>query len=118
MATLEQIETKMKKLRAQADALIAKRSSTVIANIQALMSKHGLTIADIDTHLGGKKRGPKHGTGSADAKEVSAPKYRDPKTGATWSGRGRAPGWIANTAILQAGVSGHGDQDCTLPGTQ
>ncbi|MDR5736254.1 MULTISPECIES: H-NS family nucleoid-associated regulatory protein [Caballeronia] len=23
-------------------------------------------------------------------------KYRDPKTGATWSGMGRAPGWIAN----------------------
>ncbi|MBO1859091.1 H-NS histone family protein [Burkholderia cenocepacia] len=24
-----------------------------------------------------------------------APKYRDPKTGATWSGRGKAPQWIA-----------------------
>ena len=23
-------------------------------------------------------------------------KYRDPKSGATWSGKGRAPGWIAN----------------------
>jgi DNA-binding protein H-NS len=23
--------------------------------------------------------------------------YRDPETGATWSGRGRAPTWIANT---------------------
>jgi DNA-binding protein H-NS len=26
---------------------------------------------------------------------TSAAKYQDPKTGATWSGRGRAPGWIA-----------------------
>ncbi|MBC8753004.1 H-NS family nucleoid-associated regulatory protein, partial [Paraburkholderia podalyriae] len=26
----------------------------------------------------------------------SAAKYQDPKTGATWSGHGRAPGWIAN----------------------
>lgn len=25
-----------------------------------------------------------------------APKYRDPKTGATWSGRGKAPQWIAS----------------------
>ncbi|CAM2192098.1 DNA-binding protein H-NS [Paraburkholderia kururiensis] len=24
-----------------------------------------------------------------------APKYHDPKSGATWSGRGRAPAWIA-----------------------
>nr|WP_279636670.1 H-NS histone family protein [Paraburkholderia aromaticivorans] len=23
------------------------------------------------------------------------PKYRDPSSGATWSGRGRAPGWLA-----------------------
>lgn len=23
-------------------------------------------------------------------------KYQDPKSGATWSGKGRAPGWIAN----------------------
>lgn len=23
------------------------------------------------------------------------PKYRDPKTGATWNGRGRPPSWIA-----------------------
>ena len=24
-----------------------------------------------------------------------APKYRDPETGATWSGRGRTPRWMA-----------------------
>jgi len=24
-----------------------------------------------------------------------APRYRDPKSGATWSGRGRAPAWLA-----------------------
>ncbi|MGD7248155.1 H-NS family nucleoid-associated regulatory protein, partial [Ralstonia pseudosolanacearum] len=33
----------------------------------------------------GGKRGPK---------AVPVPKYRDPKTGATWTGRGRAPAWI------------------------
>lgn len=26
---------------------------------------------------------------------AGVPKYRDPKTGATWTGHGRAPGWIA-----------------------
>lgn len=29
-------------------------------------------------------------------KGTVAPKYRDPKTGAEWSGRGRAPAWIAD----------------------
>nr|WP_321968421.1 H-NS histone family protein [Burkholderia cepacia] len=31
---------------------------------------------------------------SVDLRRRSAAKYRDPKTGATWSGRGRAPAWI------------------------
>ncbi|MFW2275964.1 H-NS family nucleoid-associated regulatory protein [Burkholderia orbicola] len=31
----------------------------------------------------------------ATQKKGIVPKYRDPKTGRTWSGRGRAPGWIA-----------------------
>ncbi|MGF6923146.1 H-NS family nucleoid-associated regulatory protein [Paraburkholderia sp. 40] len=60
------------------------------------MSKHGLTTADIDAHVGGKKRGPKPGAKSAVVAKASAAKCQDPKTGATWSGHGRAPGWIAN----------------------
>ena len=34
-------------------------------------------------------------TARAPARSAPPAKYRDPKTGATWSGRGRAPGWIA-----------------------
>jgi len=29
------------------------------------------------------------------------PKYRDPATGQTWSGRGRAPAWIAGKDMTQ-----------------
>jgi hypothetical protein len=29
-------------------------------------------------------------------KSAAAVKYRDPKTGATWTGHGRAPSWIAS----------------------
>ncbi|REG50897.1 H-NS histone family protein [Paraburkholderia sp. BL6669N2] len=37
------------------------------------------------------------------------PQYRDPKTGATWSGRGRAPAWIAEAKdrtkfLIAAGI--------------
>ncbi|WP_321574978.1 H-NS family nucleoid-associated regulatory protein [Paraburkholderia franconis] len=94
MATLEQVQARIAKLQAQADALADKQSSTVIAKIRDLMEKHGLTIADIDAHIGGKKRGRKPDT-TANAKP-SAAKYQDPKTGATWSGHGRAPAWIAS----------------------
>jgi DNA-binding protein H-NS len=96
MPTLEQIQTKMKKLQAQADALIAKESATVLRAIHELMEKHGLTAADIDAYAGGKKRGPKAKTKAAAKVRAAAVKYRDPKTGATWSGHGRAPGWIAS----------------------
>ena len=38
------------------------------------------------------------------AKRPVAPKYRDPATGATWSGRGRAPRWIAGKDYAQFAV--------------
>jgi DNA-binding protein H-NS len=95
MTTLESLQAKIQRLRAQADALLAKKSSAVIDKIKNLMAEHGLTTADIDAHAGGKKRGPKPSTKAAAESSASAAKYRDPKTGATWSGHGRAPGWIA-----------------------
>ncbi|CAB3743933.1 H-NS family nucleoid-associated regulatory protein [Paraburkholderia rhynchosiae] len=95
MATLESLQAKIQRLQAQADALVAKKSSAVIDKIRELMAEHGLTTADIDSHVGGKKRGPKTGNKAAAKAGSSIAKYRDPKTGATWSGHGRAPAWIA-----------------------
>jgi DNA-binding protein H-NS len=60
------------------------------------MAKHGLTTADIDAHVGSKKRGPKASAKAAVKTAKSIAKYRTPKSGAAWSGHGRAPGWIAN----------------------
>ncbi|MCM3351971.1 H-NS histone family protein, partial [Bacillus velezensis] len=31
---------------------------------------------------------------SANGSQPATPKYQDPKTGKTWSGRGREPSWI------------------------
>jgi DNA-binding protein H-NS len=57
--------------------------------VQSLISEFGLTQADV---FGGKKsREP-----SASKGKPVAAKYRDPSTGATWTGRGKAPRWIAN----------------------
>ncbi|MBC8742782.1 H-NS histone family protein [Paraburkholderia sp. UCT31] len=96
MTPLESLQAKIQKLQNQADALIAKKSSAVIEKIRELMSTHGLTTADLDAHVGEKKRGPKAAAKSAVIAKPSAAKYQDPKTGAIWSGHGRAPGWIAN----------------------
>lgn len=55
------------------------------------MEEYGLTEEDIATK---RRRGrpPKSGTG--ETKAALPPKYLDPKTGKTWSGRGRAPAWL------------------------
>jgi len=96
VATLEQIQARLKRLQAQAEAIVAKQSSVVLEKIRGLMEKHGLTTADIDAHVGSRKRGPKAAAKTAVGTVKSVPKYRDPKSGATWSGHGRAPGWITN----------------------
>jgi DNA-binding protein H-NS len=97
MATLDNLQAKIAKLQAQAEAIVKKDSSAVIAKIRDLMEKHGLTTADIDAYVGGaKKAGRKPGVKAAAKSSSSVAKYLDPKTGATWTGRGRAPAWIAS----------------------
>ncbi|SIT45631.1 DNA-binding protein H-NS (fragment) [Paraburkholderia ribeironis] len=96
MPTLEAIQTKIQRLQEQAEAIKAKEASATLDRIVELMQKSGVTVADIEAHLGGKKRGARAGKTTAAGTAAVPAKYMDPKTGATWSGRGRAPGWIAN----------------------
>ncbi|MDG0023655.1 H-NS histone family protein [Trinickia sp. Y13] len=96
MPTLEAIQTKIRRLQEQAEAIKAKKASATLDRIVGLMHESGVTVADIEAHLGGKKRGPKPGKKATAAAAVVPAKYMNPKTGATWSGRGRAPAWIAS----------------------
>ncbi|WP_250537377.1 H-NS family nucleoid-associated regulatory protein [Caballeronia sp. AZ10_KS36] len=97
MATLKDIQTKIAKLQAQAEAIAKKESAGAIARIHSLMDEYGLTVDDLRAHGAGKGSGAKRGASTGSQKGgASNAKYRDPKSGATWSGHGRAPGWIAN----------------------
>ncbi len=80
----------MAALQAEADALRAQELKAVIADLRAKVAEYGLTEQDVF----GRRRAPR-AKRTAATKGASVPKYRDPKTGATWSGRGRAPVWIA-----------------------
>ncbi len=75
--TLEAIQAKIKKLQAQADALMTKKSAAVLKTIHELMEKHGLTTADIDAHVGGKQRAKKAGTKAAAKGNTAAVKNLD-----------------------------------------
>ncbi|MBK3780098.1 H-NS histone family protein [Paraburkholderia aspalathi] len=96
MATLDQIQSKIKSLQQQAEALLAKKSQAVVQQIRDLMAKHGLSIADIESSSG-RKAGARKADGVAQAVSSNGKlpaKYRNPKTGETWSGRARPPAWI------------------------
>lgn len=94
MSDLHTLLEQKKALEQQAQALDvqiaemrqAKRRE-VIQQIKALLSENGLTVADLDLGNGAarKKGGP---TGKV------APKYRDPASGKTWTGRGIQPTWL------------------------
>lgn len=79
--------------RAIREARTADKDAAV-ARVQQLMSEHGLTVAD----LAAKATVKTAGTG----KKV-APKYRDPVSGATWTGRGLKPKWLQSA--IEAGKS-------------
>jgi len=91
MTTLSNIEERIKKLQARADAIQKKQAIAAVAKIHSLMKEYGLTIDDLTNR--GSTGAAK---GSVGAPLAATGKYRDQKTGATWSGRGRAPAWIAN----------------------
>ncbi|WP_175743842.1 H-NS family nucleoid-associated regulatory protein [Burkholderia ambifaria] len=81
-------------LKAQAEALAQKAEEArraeldgIITAIREQIAEYGIT----PDQLFGCRRAPAPST-----RALIAPKYRDQKTGATWSGRGKAPQWIVN----------------------
>jgi DNA-binding protein H-NS len=97
MATLKSLKTKIAQLQEQAKVIAQKESASVIAKIHALMDDHEITMDDLSASIQGKTGSAKSSTVPGDVtRGGSVARYRDPKSGATWSGHGRAPGWIAN----------------------
>lgn len=95
MATYKQLIAEKKALEVKLAEVRASEIAGVIEKIQALMAEYELTVDDIASK---RRRGRPAGAGKVKAaakeKPTLAPKYKDPKTGATWSGRGRAPAWL------------------------
>lgn len=63
-----------------------------VTQVRALVAEYGLTAQDVFP-IG---RGSGKGARSSTAGTKVAPKYRNPGTGETWTGRGKAPKWIQN----------------------
>ena len=61
--------------------------SAAVAKVRELVAEFGLTVQDVFPGRASK-------SGAAKAISKVAAKYRDPATGQTWTGRGKAPKWI------------------------
>ncbi|HUX30169.1 MAG TPA: H-NS histone family protein [Thiobacillus sp.] len=85
MATYKELKAQAEALLQQAETARRAEIAAVVADIQARMKEFGITLADL-----------KGGTKKAKARGAVAAKYRNPATGESWSGRGRAPRWLAD----------------------
>ena len=84
MASYKDLQSQIEKLQKQAEQARDKEIATVVAQIRTMMTDYGIQPADLGIS---SKRKRKTGT-------PAAPKFQNPQTGETWTGRGRAPKWI------------------------
>jgi DNA-binding protein H-NS len=90
MSKLTALKKQIAALEAQAERIAKAEMSSAIAKIKDIMSQFNLTVEHLTQTVAAKRAAKK-----TKAKKASVAKYVDPKTGKTWSGFGRAPGWIA-----------------------
>ncbi|WP_423383522.1 H-NS family nucleoid-associated regulatory protein [Burkholderia sp. LMG 32019] len=88
MATYQELKAKVRALQAQAELARKNEVQSAVKEIQRMIAEFELKPEDLFTGIQLRSRRMKR-RGPAIAK------YRDPVSGAVWSGRGRAPRWIA-----------------------
>jgi DNA-binding protein H-NS len=93
-----QLKATIAKLEKEAAALRATETTKVVAQIKESIATFGLTVEQL---FGRGAKALKTAAGKALVRDkvvrkgAGIPKYRHPKTGKTWTGFGKAPGWIA-----------------------
>ena len=102
-ASLQRLEAQIAKLQRRADVIRAREKAPVVQAIVGAIHYYQISPEDlgISEHSRGPWEGqvgstgrPQHGRLNSNGHSV-APKYRHPKTGETWSGRGRTARWLA-----------------------
>ena len=87
MSKYADLKAQIAKLQAQAEEARRTEIDNVIADIRQKIGEYGLTAQDLGFAVAAKRGRP--------PKKAPLPaKYQDPKSGNTWSGRGKPPKWI------------------------
>jgi len=85
MATYQELKSQIEALEREANSLRAAERSEKIVLARELVKTYGLTASELG--LTGGRRSPS---------TAGVAKFRNPATGATWSGFGRKPQWLAS----------------------
>ena len=86
MPTLQELLAQKEALDREIESTKKQHRADAVAKVRTLMAEYGLTTADLSS------KGMTRGSASKGSKV--APKYRNPATGDTWSGRGLQPKWL------------------------
>jgi DNA-binding protein H-NS len=94
----EEIQEKIADLQAQAERVKREEKQQAIDAARAMIVSYGITAKDLGLDKPPKlKAGPKPGN-------KIPPKYKDPLSGALWSGRGKTPKWFNGSFDLSTYV--------------
>jgi DNA-binding protein H-NS len=88
MSSLKDLLSQIESLQNQVTEVRQREVAEAIAKVRAIIEENQLTVNDV--FPSGKTKSAAKKTGKV------APKYRDPISGNTWSGRGLAPKWLAD----------------------
>ena len=86
MTTYKELLAQKAALDAQLEEMRLAERDEIIADIKQKMADYEISVDEIAGHTRGRKVVSK--------RAAVAAKYRDPASGATWSGRGKPPSWI------------------------
>lgn len=101
MATSKEMRAQIEALEKQLIDVRKQEIATAVDQVRALIREHGLTLDDIGKRTFAKAGGGGVKASAAGKQTVNPAKYRDPESGNTWTGKGRAPNWMA--AAVKAG---------------
>jgi DNA-binding protein H-NS len=88
LTEVQKIQQQIKDLQARAALLIMEGRDDAIAQIKVMMADYTISAADLGLVLKAPPRSRKKSDNPRPAK------YRDPVSGATWTGQGAEPKWI------------------------
>ena len=90
--TVEQLLQERAAIDAEIAKIQAEARQTAFSEIQRIVANAGISTKELIQHFSTR------GVVAEDKKRASpAPKYRDPVSGAVWSGRGKPPKYITSS---------------------